>query len=101
MRSTLSADSQPAQKQKAKRKKAKARKAAPAAPVRVLTYDDETYTLAEWRQLRRISPSTERRLRAKGLGPKLVHLSDTRLGVTVKSDREWIEAGGASASAAE
>ena len=66
-----------------------------APPPVPLKHDDQAYTLAEWRALRRISPATERRMRKQGLGPKYVHLSGSRLGVTVKADREWVEAGGA------
>jgi hypothetical protein len=54
--------------------------------------DDRVMTLAEWRTLRRISPSTERRMRAAGKGPKLTHLSDHLLGVTVRDDRAWLAA---------
>jgi hypothetical protein len=57
--------------------------------------DHRVMTLAEWRKLRNVSPSGERRMRKKGLGPKLTHLTERRLGVTVRDDREWIERGGA------
>jgi hypothetical protein len=60
---------------------------------------DRIMTLAEWRQLRRISASGEWRLRAKGLGPKLTHLSECRLGVTVRDDQEWLAKGGAAQAA--
>ena len=70
------------------------RKPATDPPV-PLQHDQQTYTLDEWRKLRRISASTERRMREKGLGPNLVRLSATRWGVTVKADREWLAKGGA------
>jgi hypothetical protein len=54
--------------------------------------DDRVMTLAEWRKLRRISASTERRMRAAGKGPKLTRLSDHLLGVTVRDDRAWLAA---------
>jgi hypothetical protein len=54
--------------------------------------DDRVMTLAEWRTLRRISASTERRMRAAGKGPKLTQLSDHLLGVTVRDDRAWLAA---------
>jgi hypothetical protein len=57
--------------------------------------DDRVMLLDEWRKLRKVSPSGERRLRKKGLGPKLTHLTERRLGVTVRHDREWLERGGA------
>jgi hypothetical protein len=57
--------------------------------------DDRVMLLDEWRRLRNVSPSGERRMRKKGLGPKLTHLTERRLGVTVRHDREWIERGGA------
>ncbi len=62
---------------------------------------DITYTLAEWRQLRRVSASTERRMRKLGLGPRLVFLSQGRLGVARKDDLAWMEAGGASSALAQ
>jgi hypothetical protein len=62
---------------------------------------DQTYTLAEWRQLRRVSASTERRMRKLGLGPRLVFLSQGRLGVTRKDDLAWEKAGGASSTSAQ
>jgi hypothetical protein len=62
---------------------------------------DVTYTLAEWRQLRRVSASTERRMRRLGLGPRLVFLSQGRLGVTRKDDLAWAAAGGASGASAQ
>jgi hypothetical protein len=62
---------------------------------------DITYTLAEWRQLRRVSASTERRMRKLGLGPRLVFLSQGRLGVTRKDDMAWLEAGGSSSASAQ
>jgi hypothetical protein len=58
---------------------------------------DRVMTLKEWRRLRRISASTERRLRAAGLGPKITRLTRHLIGIRVRDDLEWIEAGGASA----
>jgi len=57
---------------------------------------DITYTLPEWRILRRISATTERRMRKLGVGPRLVALSPGRWGVTRRDDLAWVEAGGAS-----
>jgi hypothetical protein len=53
---------------------------------------DRVMTLGEWRALRRISASTERRMRAAGSGPTLTHISDHLLGVTVRDDRAWLAA---------
>jgi hypothetical protein len=64
-------------------------------PPRILHHDNEVYLLDEWRRLRRVSASTERRMREKGIGPKLTHLSAGRLGVRVCDDRLWLEQGGA------
>src|SRR5262249_49337850 len=61
---------------------------------------DRVMTLAEWRVLRRISASTERRMRRAGLGPKLLHISAGQLGVRVRDDIEWMERGGASGAPA-
>jgi hypothetical protein len=62
---------------------------------------DRIMTLAEWRVLRRISASTERRLRAAGLGPKITHLTHYLMGVRVRDDLAWMEAGGASGASAQ
>ena len=60
--------------------------------------DDRVMTLSEWRALRRISQSTQQRLFAAGLGPRVTHLSARRKGITVKHDREWLAERSASAS---
>jgi hypothetical protein len=57
--------------------------------------DDRVMTLEEWRNLRRVSASTERRMRDKGIGPRLTRLSATRWGVTVRDDKAWLASGGA------
>jgi hypothetical protein len=57
---------------------------------------DRVMTLREWRTLRRVSATTERRMRAAGLGPKLIHISAGQLGVRVRDDIDWMERGGAS-----
>jgi hypothetical protein len=59
---------------------------------------DRVMTLREWRTLRRVSATTERRMRAAGLGPKLIHISAGQLGVRVRDDIDWMERGGASGS---
>jgi hypothetical protein len=61
---------------------------------------DRVMTLREWRTLRRISASTERRMRKAGLGPKLINISAGQLGVRVRDDVEWMERGGASVASA-
>jgi len=62
---------------------------------------DRVMTLKEWRALRRISASTERRLRAAGLGPKITYLTQSLIGVRVRDDLQWLEAGGASGALAQ
>jgi hypothetical protein len=62
---------------------------------------DRVMTLKEWRTLRRISASTERRLRAAGLGPKITYLTHYLMGVRVRDDLAWMEAGGASGASAQ
>jgi hypothetical protein len=57
---------------------------------------DRVMTLAEWRVLRRVSASTERRMRRAGIGPKLVRISAGLIGVRVRDDIAWMEAGGTS-----
>jgi hypothetical protein len=56
---------------------------------------DRVMTLKEWRALRRISASTERRMRQAGLGPKITYLTHYLIGVRVRDDLAWMEAGGA------
>jgi hypothetical protein len=62
---------------------------------------DRVMTLKEWRALRRISASTERRMRKAGVGPKLVYISPAQLGVRVRDDLRWIEHGGAAGAPAQ
>ena len=62
---------------------------------------DRVMTLKEWRALRRISASTERRLRAAGLGPKITYLTHYLMGVRARDDLAWMEAGGASGASAQ
>jgi hypothetical protein len=62
---------------------------------------DRVMTLKEWRVLRRLSASTERRLRAAGLGPKITYLTQSLIGIRVRDDLQWLEAGGASGALAQ
>jgi hypothetical protein len=50
---------------------------------------DRVLTFAEWCQLNRISASTGRRVIARGDGPTITRLSDRRIGITARNDREW------------
>jgi hypothetical protein len=52
--------------------------------------DDRVMTLPEHCEAARISPATERRLRNAGKGVRITHLSDHRIGVTVRDHRAWL-----------
>jgi hypothetical protein len=52
--------------------------------------DDQVLTLAEWYDLAGISKRTGRRILQFGDGPRVVRLSDRRLGISVAAHREWV-----------
>jgi hypothetical protein len=46
----------------------------------------------DWYKSKGLSKWAAARLRKAGKGPRIVHLTDHAIGVTVKDDREWTEA---------
>jgi predicted DNA-binding transcriptional regulator AlpA len=53
---------------------------------------DRVISLAEWAKLACISPRTARDVIARGDGPKVVQLSNKRIGIRVCDHREWLAA---------
>jgi hypothetical protein len=51
--------------------------------------DDRVLSFAQWIELNGISPATGRRILAGGKGPKILRLSDRRIGIRVRDNREW------------
>jgi predicted DNA-binding transcriptional regulator AlpA len=55
-----------------------------------LTDQDRVLTMAQWAEAASISPRTARELVASGKGPKVVQLSDNRVGVRLCDHRKWL-----------
>jgi hypothetical protein len=53
--------------------------------------DDCVMPFSLWCEVNNFSPATGRRLRKAGKGPVFTQLSDRRIGVTVRNNREWQE----------
>jgi hypothetical protein len=53
---------------------------------------DRVFTMAEWAVAASISPRTARELIASGRGPRVVELSQGRIGIRVCDHREWLAA---------
>ena len=51
---------------------------------------DRVLTMSEWAEAASISPRTARELIATGQGPRVVQLSENRLGIRVCDHREWL-----------
>jgi hypothetical protein len=56
------------------------------------TDDDVVLTFKEWCALNRIGERNGRRLLREGLGPKLTHLSERRIGIRRRDNRAWLDA---------
>jgi hypothetical protein len=55
------------------------------------SHDDCVMPFAMWCHLNDFSEATGRRLRKAGKGPVFTQISDRRIGVTVRANREWQE----------
>jgi hypothetical protein len=53
---------------------------------------DRVMSLSEWAKLATLSPRTARDVIARGDGPKVVQLSNKRIGIRVCDHREWLAA---------
>ena len=51
--------------------------------------EDRVLTFIEWCKVNSLSPRTGRRILANGNGPVVTRVSERRIGVTVKANREW------------
>jgi hypothetical protein len=51
--------------------------------------DDRCLTFREWCQLNSLGERTGRRILASGNGPTVTQLTDKRIGITVRANREW------------
>jgi predicted DNA-binding transcriptional regulator AlpA len=51
--------------------------------------DHRVMTFREWCELNAFSKDTGRRLINTGQGPKILQLSERRIGITVAANREW------------
>jgi len=59
--------------------------------------DDRVLSFRDWCGINGFSEATGRRLRAAGKGPIFIRLSERRIGVTVRNNRQWQEARSSSA----
>jgi predicted DNA-binding transcriptional regulator AlpA len=50
---------------------------------------DRVLTLAQWYTLNGFSRATAQRLIARGEGPRLIRLSERRIGIRLSDHREW------------
>jgi hypothetical protein len=58
-------------------------------PPLALLLDDRVLTFRQWAALNSLGERTARRLIKLGHGPPVVQLSDRRIGITVRANREW------------
>jgi hypothetical protein len=52
-------------------------------------HDDCVLTFVQWCDLNGISKATGRRIIKEGKGPAIVRLSSKRIGITIRSNRDW------------
>jgi predicted DNA-binding transcriptional regulator AlpA len=60
-------------------------------PAPLVATEDQILTLREFATTARISISTVRRRIADGTGPKIIRLSDRRVGVRLGDYRAWLD----------
>ena len=77
-------------KKRKQRKQVQRRPSTLAAPL-AMSNDNQVLTFHEWCQLNRISERTGRRILKSGSGPKVVQLSEKRIGITIGANRSWQE----------
>jgi hypothetical protein len=53
--------------------------------------DDVVLPFLDWCALAGLPESTAREMRARGQGPRVVHLTGKKLGVTMAEHRRWIK----------
>jgi hypothetical protein len=88
--------SQRARRKSKKRQRRKARRPAPAVrPFSLAGFendDNRVLSFRQWCILNGISARAGRRILASGNGPTVTQLSDRRIGITIRANREWQEA---------
>jgi hypothetical protein len=75
------------QKEIKRRRSRHQRRPVPALPA--ILHDSQVLTVPQWCALANFSLRTGRRILASGTGPVVIQLSDKRIGITVRADREW------------
>jgi hypothetical protein len=72
------------------RKARKPRKSlVPRTPMPAFVNDAQIMTINEWCALNSIGHRTGRRILALGEGPVITELSEKRIGISVRANREW------------
>jgi hypothetical protein len=92
--SELSRSRHAARKRQKQHKRKHKRRSALAAPFSLPGFendDSRVLTFAQWAALNGIGLRTARRLVKSGNGPAVVQLSDRRIGITIRANREWQE----------
>ena len=85
--------SQRARRKSQKRQHRKARRPARSFSLAGFENDDNrVLSFRQWCFLNGISARTGRRILASGNGPTVTQLSDRRIGITIRANREWQEA---------
>jgi hypothetical protein len=74
--------------QRKHRKQQKRRRQQPL-PLPAVLHDDQVLDFGQWCRLNAVSPRTGRRILASGSGPRVTQLSEKRIGVTIRANREW------------
>ena len=82
--------SQRARRRSKKRHRRKARR--PFSLAGFENDDNRVLSFRQWCILNGISARTGRRILASGNGPTVTQLSDRRIGITIRANREWQEA---------
>jgi hypothetical protein len=58
-------------------------------PILAIVSDDQVLTFGQWAALNGLSPRTGRRVIAEPGGPAIIKLSENRIGISVRANREW------------
>ena len=56
--------------------------------------DDAILSFADWCRLVGITENTGRRIRAAGNGPRVIQISENRIGITMADHRAWLASRG-------
>jgi hypothetical protein len=61
----------------------------PLTPPLTPLFDDHVLTFRQWCKLNSLGERNGRRILQSGNGPRVVQLSERRIGITVRANREW------------